>query len=360
MYPRELNLGAEEESKLIQYLNYEIDTHNGERSALVQELIDYQNDYIAKPRTEVKSFPFRGAANIVIPITAIVVESVAARVLTRLFGLDQFVSAQVVDQFSQLDRPLEKYMDWEMIDMMDFRKKITGPVFEWIKLGNCVAKIDYARRVKNVVRNIGGSEEVYDVVVSNGPELIGIPVANYLMPFNSQDPQTANWCGEIHRANKNKFKDLCESGLLKKDSYDKLDGYFLAMSQGSGPSDAYKQNIESKTNTTEAWPNELEWYEIYLSWNVDNDPKKKRKEIVVHYHRISQAILSIRYNWYSDVRRPYRIASYIPLEYRWRGIGVGQQSKEFQKEITVQHRQRLDAGTLANANMIKVKKLTVS
>jgi hypothetical protein len=94
--------------------------------------------------------------------------------------------------------------------------------------------------------------------------------------------------------------------------------------------------------------------ELWLSFDVDGDGVDE--EIVVDFHKESNTILSARYNWYQDAHRPYRIGVYIPVEGRWMGIGVGKQNEQFQALITTIHRQRLDAGTLANMGQLALKK----
>jgi hypothetical protein len=49
---------------------------------------------------------------------------------------------------------------------------------------------------------------------------------------------------------------------------------------------------------------------------------------------------------------------YFPLEHRIHGVGIAKQSEQFQREVTTQHRQRLDNATLANMRMIKVSKMS--
>jgi hypothetical protein len=48
----------------------------------------------------------------------------------------------------------------------------------------------------------------------------------------------------------------------------------------------------------------------------------------------------------------------MPLEGRWRGIGICKQNEMFQREVTTMHRQRLDSGTLANMGMLKVHRMS--
>jgi hypothetical protein len=75
-YPREIYLDEDTEARLISFLDTELLNHYGERATFVDDIIRYQTDYYAQPTTKQKKFPFVGAANIVIPLTAIAVEAV--------------------------------------------------------------------------------------------------------------------------------------------------------------------------------------------------------------------------------------------------------------------------------------------
>jgi hypothetical protein len=177
------------------------------------------------------------------------------------------------------------------------------------------------------------------------------------MPFTSQDPQTAPWVGEEHLRGPFQVKLMTENGFFRDDTYEKLANYYTPVQNTGFLSSAkYKQKIQELENQTPVFPKELGWVEVWLSFDVDNG--KEEKEIVVHYHREAQLIMSCRYNWYDDLHRPYRIGNYMPLEHRWHGIGIAKQNEQFQREITTQHRQRLDNATLANMRMIKVSKLS--
>ncbi|KKL97423.1 hypothetical protein LCGC14_1834660, partial [marine sediment metagenome] len=110
----------------------------------------------------------------------------------------------------------------------------------------------------------------------------------------------------------------------------------------------------SEENAEPSWKQTFDFIELWLSFDVDGDGVDE--EIVVDFHMLSGTLLSARYNWYADVHRPYRIGVYIPVEGRWMGIGVGKQNEQFQALITTIHRQRLDAGTLANMGQLALKK----
>jgi hypothetical protein len=133
-YPPEIYLGDEQEEGLKNKLRFVIDNHRAERSGWVNDLRRYQKDYWASPNVKEKIYPFVGASNLVIPLTAIVTEAVHARVMQRLFSLDHLVSCKFNDPFwSKYDRPIERCLDWQLMDQMKIRDQFENVVLEIIK-----------------------------------------------------------------------------------------------------------------------------------------------------------------------------------------------------------------------------------
>lgn len=356
-YPREIDLDEDTEARLISYLNQELLNHYGERSQFIEDLKTYQEDYYARPTTAKKTFPFVGAANIVIPLSAIAVEAVHAKTMTTLFALEEFVSIKLPEQYDDIRHSVELVANHTLLKDVDMYKFADNCLLELEKLGTGVGKSSWEKIERTAVREVNGKEEEFTVTVKQGATADYVPLANFLMPFTSQDPQFAAWCGEEHLETPFEVKLLCENDFFKKDCWDTLEKW-VTYSQNSGglSSDTYKQKVQSLVNQTPAWPKQIGWVEIWLSFDIDDSGVEK--EIVVHYHRLAQYIMSCRYNWYEDLHRPYRHGNYITLEGRWNGIGICKQNDQFQREVTTQHRQRLDNATLANMRMIKVSKLS--
>lgn len=353
-YPRELNLDAATLDKLKAYLKFEIDTHYMERSLWVDDLIEWQKQYWAKPTSKQRTFPFKNAANIVIPLSAITVESVVAKEITTTFALDQLITCKLPDQFADLALPLERYISWDL-ERLKFRDKFTTLALERAKLGTCIAKSSWEKITRKAIREINGIEEEFDVVTRQGATIDSVPCANFLMPFASQDPQTSPWVGEEHTGTPYEVEIMVKSGIFKSDTYDKLKTWVETRPELSISGEKYTDETRKIQNQQLNWPKLLAWQELWLGFDIDGSGEKK--EIVCHYHRLSHTLMSCRYNWYSDLHRPYRIARYMPVEHRWSGIGICKQNEQFQKEVTIQHRQRLDNATIANTRMLKVKKL---
>jgi len=357
-YPRELNLGPEIEERLISYLEDELLNHYADRDVFVDDVKRWQKDYWAKPPKDKVTFPFTGASTIVIPLTAIAVEAIHSRIMTTLFGLSQFVSVKPkTAAFTHLARPYEQWLDHVCLNDIGVEKQLNDPILEIGKFGTGCALSSYERIVKTAVRDApDGTSQDFEVVTKQGPTLDGVPITNLLMPLYAKDPQTSPWVGQQHSRTPYEVKQLEHSGFFREGTFDKLINYVTATQiEGQHGERKYENFVAELGDLKAAWPQRIDWVEIWLSFAVDGE---KDREIVVHLHRPSKTIMSVRYNWYDDLRRPYRLGVYFPLEYRWNGVGICKQNEQFQREVTTQHRQRLDNGTLANVQMLKVKKLS--
>lgn len=357
-YPRELNLDAATQEKLISYLEAELLNTYQERGPWMDRLLSWQKDYWAEPTTKKATFPFTGAATIVIPLTAIAVEAVHARTMTTLFALNQLVSAQArSSSWQDYARPVERFLDHELLREMRIRRKLDSSILEIEKFGTGIAKVGYEKIIKTAIRRIGDTEQEYPVTIRDGAVLDSVAIGRFLMPLSSTDPQTSPWCGEEHSRSPYEVLNMEYSGFFIPGTMKKLEGWISAGAQtATGQERKFEQAQEALEGRSPSWPNRIDWVELWCGFNVDGG--KYDKEIVVHYHRPSRTLMSVRYNWHDDLHRPYRTGVYFPVEHRWTGIGICKQNEQFQKEITIQHRQRLDNATLANMRMIKISKLS--
>lgn len=361
MYPRELNLDENTEARLRSWLNFELVTHYAERSTWMTRLLQYQRDYWAEPTNKKATFPFSGASTIVIPLTAIGVEAVHARVMTTLFALNQLVSVKAISpQWEDAARPVEQFMNKELIYGMDFRKRIGNSILELEKFGTGIAKVGYQKIVKIACRDLpnGDTQEV-PVTIVDGAVVDAVSMGRFLMPFSATDPQLSPWCGEEHSKSPYEIQNLENGGFFRPGTMDKLRQWVSVKNLNStGVERQFLQSQEKLEERQAQWPNLIDWCEIWCSFNVDKNPNGRMMEVVIHYHRPSQTFMSIRYNWHDDLHRPYRVGNYFNVEHRWTGIGIAKQNEQFQKEVTIQHRQRIDNATLANMRMFKISKMS--
>lgn len=353
-YPKEIFLSPEQENKLRAYLRDELINHDAERSSWVDDVKLWDQLYWAKPESEASSGPLKGGSTLIIPLIATTVESLHARNMTGLFALEQFLTLKLPPVWSDIDHDLERLLDHEIVNVADIYSMVNSASLENTKFGTAVGKSGYKRETKWAVRYIGDERSEFEVPIKQNVCIDGVQLTNFLMPFRCNDPQTADWCGEEHEATPFQIKQMVDSGLFREDTMEKLTGWLNNTPTGS-PSQDFTDSQRAQENRQIVWPKTIRWKEIWLGWDTVGD--NRTREIIVHYHVDSDTFLSVRYNWYNDLHRQYRYVNHFPIPYRWPGIGVCKMLDQFQIEVTTQHRQKIDNGTIVNMRMIKIRKL---
>lgn len=354
-YPRLLKLDDDTETRLRSYLNEELNRHYMERDPWIQDIEAWQRNYWAEPVTKRATFPFTGASTVVIPLTAITVEAMFARVDRQLFGLKQFVSAGTKnDEWEESARPVEALLDHVLKVDIDIRKPLTSSCLEIIKYGTGVMKTGYERVIKKAIRQIGSEEQEFDVVIKDGPIIESTAIARFLMPFSSINPQTAPWCAEEHSKSPFEIRAFEDSGLFYPGTMETLKSWIQMSAMGGvyGQERRFERDQERMEHKIAVWPKLITWFEFNISFDIDGDGRDE--ELIINYHRGAQFFMSIRYNHNDDLHRQWRVGVFFPVEHRWTGIGEGKMLDQFQREVTTQHRQRLDNATLANMKMVVI------
>lgn len=354
-----LTLDEETGNRLTEFLDNEISLCWQERDILVEDWIQWQKDYWAKPAQKVLNFPFRRAANVVIPMTAIAVEAILARLITTIFSVKPFYSIRPrLPEWVRSAPEVEAWLQTEIEDpnSLDMEGFARESLLELVKLGTGVGKSGYERDLRKTnIDNADGTTTPKWIERRNGATLDYVPLANFLMRLHEKDPQGAVWVGEEHRnVSWSQLKRMALSGRMRSKMIEEIKSWWSQTGDIESSGQKYEDARRRNEGDEPSWKETFSFCEVWLSFDVDGDGVDE--EIVVEFHKASRTILSCRYNWYSDLHRPYRIGVYMPVEGRWAGIGVGKQLEQFQALITTVHRQRLDAGTLANMGQLALKK----
>lgn len=359
-WPRMLGLEEDVEKQLSEWLTREIDSAIFEREDVVEDWKKWQMQYWAQPETPVKNFPFRRAANVVVPLTAIAVEAVHARLMNTIFAVEPFWSVRArTRNWLAAAKPAERWLQSEVenensLNVYEFSN---DSLMELVKLGTAVGKSGYERSFRKTLIPTGdGRDEPSYVERKNGATLEYVPVANFITRAADMDPQEAAWVAEEHMFTWGQMKRMVQAGRMNPEALEKIKSWVneqqVQPEQGTG--DDYQRKIDELMKNEPLWDTRFRVHEVWASFDVDEDTEDE--EIVLDFHKPSGTFLSIRYNWYSDMHRPYRVTQYVRVEGRIWGIGVGKQNEQFQEIITTVHRQRLDNATLANMRMLAVRK----
>lgn len=358
-WPRMCVLSKDTKERLSMWIDDEIEAFNAERASLLEDWKSWQTLYWAAPATTEKNFPFKRAANVVIPLAAIAVEAVHARIMNTLFSVEPFWSIRPRSkEWIDLAKPMEEYLQSEVengetLKMFEFCTEFS---LELCKLGTAVAKSGYEKEIRKSLRKYGDVEEEFYVTTRNGASIGRVPLANFVMRFSELDPQKASLVGEKHKVSWGQLKRYAQTERMSAKTVEAIKQYWLVNNVSAEPNDgdAVTQKTQQLAKTEPTWAQTFDFYELWLSFDIDGDGWDE--EIVVDYHKETREFLSIRYNWYDDLHRPYRVCNYLGVEGIWPGIGICKQVEQFQEEATTIHRQRLDNATLANMTQLAIKK----
>ena len=342
-------MDEEVKNLLNSFIDTEITNHLSERSKLEQRWITEQNDFWAESSEGPVDSPLAGFASIIVPLTAIAVEAIHARDMGQMFGLKEFITVDVADDYSKAKPGLEKAFNNEFLNVIDVRKKLESPILQINKHGTGVAHTCYREIKSSVVKTVDGKELKIPVYRQKGTDIDGVDINDFMMPLYCTDIESAPWVGHRFRVSEYQIKQMVASGLLGEDAYVQLGNYYKDAAEGS--TDAFTLNKREQTDTTPVFPSEVVLFRLLLDWDVDGN-EEEEVFIEVIWHQMSRQIVSIRYH----DERDYDYGVYAPLEYSWYGYGIAKQNHEFQVEVTTQHRQRLDNATIANMAMFKVKR----
>ncbi len=180
---------------------------------------------------------------------------------------------------------------------------MNSSVFETIKFGTGIGKSDYAKVVKKLVRfNPATNEkENIPVVIRDSATLDSVAYANFIMPNYAQDPQTSPWVGETMSDTAFGVKNKEQNGLFYEGTFISLKSHFFAVSRtGTNEERKFTAQQEDLEKTGNIFPELIDWYLIYLSFDVDGDDELE--EIVVWYHHDSRSLMAARYNWNAYLR----------------------------------------------------------
>jgi hypothetical protein len=344
---RQLDPDPEILDKLTAYVADELINHRAEREHLLDRWNRELQDFWAEPSVESPELPVTGFASIIVPLTAIAVEAVHARDMGQLFGLKELVTVDVTEQYQDVKQGLEKYFNHEFLNTLSFRSKVEAPLLQMTKNGTGIMTVGYREVKSSVVRTADGNEIKVPVYREKGTTIDGVDISDFVMPFYATEIDQAPWVGHTFRISEYTLKQMVAASQLASDAYEKLNGYYIGVSITNNKVEAEVQEL---TNTVPVYPSEIELTRVLLDFDVDGNGEESAIEVI--FHENSRQILSLTYS----EGRDYEKGVYMPMEYRWYGYGIAKQNNQFQEEVTAQHRQRLDNGTIANMAMFKVKK----
>lgn len=328
----------------------EITKAKSERSNFEAMVVEWERLYEARPKQEKKSFPWDGAANLVVPVIGTAVDSILSRIVNAIFGAsDVWSSIAKSGAWVALADPIQKWLNWVGKEILNMKEVCQIWFLTAIKNGTGVTKLTWEQRKRNVVyKDASGTLTKETILVHDGPVLQDIHIVDFLVSndaIHTFDIQNCEWVAQRALFTKKMLAERVASGTYLQTAVDKM----VNMPRST----LTDLEQEAQTNTGMSI-NEFKDYEVWELWgSYDVDGDGVAEEIVLDLHLESKTALRCVYNFYRHQERPFHLIRYMPRDTSLFGMGIAQMLQDIQEEITTIHNQRLDNATLSNTRAFK-------
>lgn len=331
------------------WLDEEIDALKAEQSKLQDDWAGYESSYRALPEAK-KSFPFEGASNDVMPIVAMAIDPVHARLDTGIFKQDPvFIFKALKKNVIGKVHALSSWVDYYQTNKLKLRDVSSPGILEMTKLGTMVLKTVYDRE-EYPVKTYGPNwkVETRKITTFSGPKVFNIALGDFLFPPTYQHLQDCPIIVERQRTTLGKLYIAEASGKLT--NVDSIKGQENI--ERTAVEEARDTAIRHEPVSTRK---EIVIYEIWCDYALGKEDKIPER-LVATYERETRTLLQLRYNWYFHQRKPYTIIPYSISNSSLYGIGIAEMVEPFQKAITRWQQMSSDNAYIANIRMYIAKK----
>lgn len=336
-------LTSGEREKLVDYLLDELDNSMSDHEDLEDQLDEWDRLYMGEPKTQKKTFPWPGAANVEIPIIGSHVDSINARILNTVFGVEPFWSIEALNAMMEpYAKPVESYLDWSRWAEFNMYRTCRSMCNELTKYGWAWLKEGWDVYTKNnIVTGSDGDFQRRDEVIRR-PFVSHILARDVIQQSGVEDYEQGEWL--CHRVR------LTDTQLFRR----KLDHVYDHVDEVlDRKEDASRFHTALRANPRQFSMSEEKLNTLYEFW-VDWPWRDMIVPLKVVLHREAKLALSAVFNPYGY--RPIRKMSFIFREGRRDHLGICRRLMQLQEEIGSLHRQQLDNGTIANTRFFVGRK----
>lgn len=310
-----------------------------------------------------RSTPFVGACGDVVPVIAMAVDPIHARLDTGIFKASPVFRLKGLKKniLDYID-PLEQWIEYYQKHRLKLRTIASPRLLEMTKHGTMIYKTVYEHETYKV-KGYNKKWEVVEkeITTFRGPKVYGISIQDLLFPAGYQH---LNDCPFVAERVKASYSDL-----KKAEASNKLKNVKKLRGNEAMEKDALRQEREISANHQDAdrtVSDRIELWEIWMDFPLYGDKDDENDEtatgngiadrLVVTYHEGTNEILQLRYNWYFHQRKPYTLIPYQITNDSVMGLGICEMTMFFQDAQTKWHRMATDNAYLANIRMFIAKR----
>ena len=341
-----VDIFSTEENKMafMDYISTEVDeaASDAGRSVRMARNDIIKRQRLARPESETKNFPWENASNVSPPLALQKTNTVTTRILNKLLDKKPLIKYEAEKPYEANAGAITRYVQ-KLIESpygIDLYSKLWNIVYDTVSLGTKFVKVPFSvDRMRFNRKDGNGAEEKIDRVIRACPDVISIPMEDFLTRPHWTNLQTAPWIGVRYY----KFRHELEALAAQ--------GYYTGVDQiitETGTIDSHKEDEQRMLGVETSGGGDshndiFEIYECNVFWDADGDGYAE--DIIVHFEKNTKTILRAEFNTLGT--RDYRRLPHIDIPGNLYGLGVGDIMIPLQDEAEALHNMRNDATQLA-------------
>jgi len=296
---------------------------------------------------------FKGASRDVVPVGAMHVDPIHARLDIGIFKQDPVFSFKGLRKdILPLMPAVQAFVDKYQKNYLKLRKVSSPRLLECVKHGTMVFKVVYDRDEFEVLRYSSDFKKIDRVpqVRFAGPRVFGIHLGDCMFPPFYEDANDCPIIIERQRTTYEKLKELEATGKLAN-----VEAVRSQTKVGDRTKIEDARERTGKHALRSMYDNEIKVYEIWCDFAID-PTKRTVDHLIITYERDTRTFLQLRLNWYFHQRKPFVIVPFTITNDSMLGLGVMEMLRPIQDSITNWQRMAQDNAYLANIRMFIAKK----
>jgi hypothetical protein len=354
--PTNVTWGADREKQFTQWITTEIQQAIDDRQALETKWKDRLDQYRAPSSTELKHFPFEGASNRTLPVTAQNVDPLVARFMTTYHAPSNLWTLQALNEkWVPLAKPLQDYLEFLDKNVLRMWDVDYRAVLELIKLGTCIYKHGWLFEKRNAWAYDENGKQVRATKILSRPFVDHVRLIDFLIPasyyaIQPDDQGGAPWVAERIQLREDQFlaRATGQDPFLPNYSKEGVEKVKKFLEQK-------RDQVQSKVDDLESYTasrlEQIELYEVHARYEC---APGQVDDVVAIVHLGSRTVLRTTLNYYVHGERPYEVARYFRSD-GFYGIGVCEQMEMFQAEMSDLSNFHHDNVMLRNSLTLAVK-----
>lgn len=348
------------EAAVKQYIRTELDNALAAHEEREQKLAEFLRAYKAIPRVPVKNFPWKNASNVVVPLVAIAVDNVSARLQRAMLAAKDPVEAHVTTTtpFQMANgQPLDDnaVREWakHFLESSGAREQLRAVFFDMPLWGDAFVKPLWVEE-EETYHAYGPANDVVQVPVPGykGVKWFVTAPADVIWPTGFDSWSQLPWFGERLRWTWVEIMDMFKKGMFTKPDITGLKSYKKTRE------DKRQQEVREAEGLIVDSQDLYEVYQFFIKLEIPpkegSEDEPTYEEAIIIYSRDADMLLRAVYNPYFGKARHFVKIPYLLQAHEVPAIGVAEQALPLQEEASTAHNQVIDAATAANAGIIAV------